>query len=54
MTQEKIITLSNGYIMLFLFFAFGIVGIYGVANISNWFAALLFLAFIIILSSQKK
>lgn len=48
MTQEKIIKVSSGYFMLFLLFAFAITGIYGVANISGWFAALLILAFIIL------
>lgn len=48
MTQEKIIKVSNGYLMLFLFFAFGIAGIYGVANISDWFAIAIFLAIIIL------
>lgn len=48
MTQEKIIKLSNGYFLLFLFFAFAIVGIYGIANISDWFALSLLLAIIIL------
>lgn len=48
MTQEKIIKVSNGYLMLFLFFALGIAGIYGTANISDWFAIAIFLAIIIL------
>ncbi|MDD3722164.1 MAG: SPFH domain-containing protein [Lutibacter sp.] len=48
MTQEKIITLSNGYVMLFLFFAFGIAGIYGIANTSDWFTLAILLAIIIL------
>ena len=46
MTQEKLIKLSSGYLMLFLFFALAISGIYGVANISDWFAIAIFLAII--------
>lgn len=49
MTQEKLIKLSSGYLMLFLFFALAISGIYGVANISDWFAIAIFLAIIIVL-----
>ncbi|MBE0424941.1 MAG: SPFH domain-containing protein, partial [Lutibacter sp.] len=37
-----------GYLMLFLFFALAISGIYGVANISDWFAIAIFLAIIIL------
>ena len=48
MTQEKIITVSNGYLMLFLFFALAIAGVYGVANISDWFAIAIFLAIVIL------
>lgn len=48
MTQEKLIKLSSGYLMLFLFFALAISGIYGVANISDWFAIAIFLAIIIL------
>lgn len=48
MTQEKIIKVSSGYLMLFLFFALAIAGIYGVANISDWFAIAIFLALIIL------
>ena len=48
MTQEKIIKVSTGYLMLFLFFALAITGIYGVANISDWFAIAIFLAIIVL------
>ena len=48
MTQEKIIKVSNGYLMLFLFFAFAIIGIYGISNISDWFSTLLILAFFLL------
>lgn len=48
MTQEKLIKLSSGYLMLFLFFALAISGIYGLANISDWFAIAIFLAIIIL------
>lgn len=48
MTQEKIIKVSSGYLMLFLFFALAITGIYGTANISDWFAIAIFLAIIVL------
>jgi regulator of protease activity HflC (stomatin/prohibitin superfamily) len=48
MTQEKLIKLSSGYLMLLLFFALAISGIYGLANISDWFAIAIFLAIIIL------
>ena len=48
MTQEKIIKVSNGYVMLFLFFAFGIAGVFGIANVSDWFTISLIIAFTIL------
>lgn len=48
MTQEKIIKVSNGYFMLFLFFVFAIIGIYSVINYSVWFTILIVLAVIIL------
>lgn len=48
LTQKKLIKLSSGHLMLFLFFALAISGIYGIANISDWFAIAIFLAIIIL------
>ncbi|MBL4724138.1 MAG: SPFH domain-containing protein [Lutibacter sp.] len=49
MTQEKVIKVSNGYFMLFLFFACFAGGIYFIVNFSEWFIPLLLLAFIILI-----
>ena len=47
MTQEKNITVWNGYIMLFLLLAALFAGVYGVINYSNWY--IVALAFAILL-----
>jgi regulator of protease activity HflC (stomatin/prohibitin superfamily) len=48
MSQEKNITVWNGYIMLFFFLLVLLIGIYGTINYSNWFiTALVFAVFMI-------
>jgi len=49
MTQEKVIKVSNGYFMLFIFFACLAGGIYFIVNFTEWFIPLLLTAFIILL-----
>ncbi|WP_457615436.1 SPFH domain-containing protein [Lutibacter sp.] len=48
MSEEKIIKVSNGYFMLFLFFIFLVGGIFGASNYSNLFVLFIVLSFIIL------